>query len=147
LRKLVLVTLVFGVSLFACNCKFDKEKVRCDYYVYKMHDKSHQKNCIAYADSSSKAKVYDKAAEYYLIGGDLKNARLNANKALKMDRYYVLEYLGMVELIENHPKKAQQDFKMLKQKVKNNSYVVKDIQTLSKLYPNFDEMKALELLK
>jgi len=147
LRKLVLVALVFGVALYACNCKFDKEKIRCDYYVYKMHDKSHQKNCIAYADSSAKAKVYDKAAQYYLLGGDLKNARLNANQALKMKRYYVLEYLGMIELIENHPKKAKEAFKTFKQKVKDSSYVTKDIKAISKLYPNFDELKALKMLK
>ena len=147
MKKLFLATLVFGVALYACNCKFDKEKIRCDYYVYKMHDKSHQKNCIAYADSSAKAKVYDKAAEYYLLGGDLKNARLNANKALKMNRYYVLEYLGIIELIENHPKKAEAAFKALKQKVKESSYITKDIKAISKLYPNFDEMKALKLLK
>ncbi len=147
MKKFFITVFVLSSVLFACNCKFDKEKIKCDYYVYKNHDKSHQKNCIAYAKDSSNAKVYDKAALYYLLGGDTKNAKINAQKAIALKQYYALEYVGLADLIENKPKEAKKAFNLLNKKIKDNRYIVKDIQTIAKLYKNFDQVKALKMLK
>lgn len=147
MKKFFITAFVSSLALYACNCKFDKEKIRCDYYVYKQHDITYQKSCLAYAKNSAEAKVYDKAAEYFLLGGDIKNTKINAKKAIDLHQYYAAEYLGLANLLENKPKEAQKAFALLKQKVKNRNYIIKDIQNIAKIYKNFDEMEALKLLK
>ncbi len=135
-----------AVSLLACNCAIGRDMVRCDYYVVKEHDLSHQKDCVKYADSINKNSMYAKASWYYLLGGDMKKAKENAKEALKIGHHFAGEYLGFVYLIEKNSKEAKKYLNDFKQKVKNIDYVKKDIKTLKNIYKGFEATKAYNIL-
>ncbi len=146
MKKIILLTMVIFGYIYACNCKFDKEKIRCDYYVYKNHDLSHKKSCLSYAKDSEMSKVYDKAAFYYLLGGDIKKAKDNAKEAIKLGYKFANEYLGFAYLLENDTKNAKKAFKALRDSSKDINYIKRDITALKTLYSGFDIEKANEML-
>ncbi len=135
-KYLSILFMVSGV-LYACNCAVGRDMLRCDYYVGHKFDKSHQKECLNYANSINKDGMYAKASWYFLLGGDVKNAKINAKKALKIGHHYAAEYLGMAYLIENDTKNAKKEFSFFKNKVKKNQYIKKDLNILKHLYNNF----------
>ncbi len=141
--------ILFAVSgiLYACNCTIGKNMMKCDYYVGRKFDKTHQKECLSYANSINKDGMYAKAAWYFLLGGDIKNAKINAKKALKIGHHYAAEYLGMVYILENDIKNASKEFTFFKHKVKQNKYIKKDLNILKHIYGNFNDEEVLRMLK
>ncbi len=141
--------ILFAVSgiLYACNCTIGKNMMKCDYYVGRKFDKTHQKECLSYANSINKDGMYAKAAWYFLLGGDIKNAKINAKKALKIGHHYAAEYLGMVYILENDIKNASKEFAFFKHKVKQNKYIKKDLNILKHIYGNFNDEEVLKVLK
>jgi hypothetical protein len=146
LKILIISFSVLVANLYACNCKVEGEKIRCDYYVVKKHDLSRQKHCIKYAETIDKDNMPAKASWYYLLGGDTKKAKESANKALKIGQYFVSEYLSFVSLLEKNDKEAQKYFNELKKSVKDTEYVKRDIITMKNLYDSFDAEKASKML-
>ena len=146
--KIIIAILIVASSfLYACNCTINKNMMKCDYYVGKKFDKTHQKECLSFAKSIDKDGMYAKASWYYLVGGDIKSAKTDAKKALKMGYHYASEYLGMVYLLEDDMKNAKKEFTFFKHKVKQNRYIKKDLDTLKHLYNNLNDKKISEILK
>lgn len=145
-RYLVVLFAVSGI-LYACNCAIGKNMLKCDYYVGRKFDKTHQKECLNYANSINKDGMYAKASWYFLLGGDIKNAKINAKKALKIGHHYAAEYLGMVYILENDMKNARKEFAFFKHKVKQNKYIKKDLNILKHIYGNFNDEEVLRMLK
>ncbi len=130
----------------ACNCAIGRDMARCDYYVIRQHDLSHQKDCIKYADSINKNSMYAKASWYYLLGGDKKKAKENAKEALKIGHHYAAEYLGFLYAIDGDMKNAEKELKFFKEKVKNIDYAKKDIMVMHNIYKNFQYDKVYDTL-
>ncbi len=145
-RYLFTLMLISG-ALYACNCAIGRDMIKCDYYVGKKFDKTHQKECLDYASSINKDGMYAKASWYYLLGGDIKNAKINAKKALKIGHHYAAEYLGMVYILEHDIKSAKKEFSFFKNKVKQNQYIKKDVNILKHIYSNFNDKEVLQMLK
>jgi len=137
---------VTAISLWACNCAIGRDMVRCDYYVAKNHDLSHQKDCINYAKSIDKDSMFAKASWYYLLGGDKNSAIKSAKEALKIGHHFAGEYIGFAYLMEKNDKEAKKYLNDFKQKVKNIEYVKRDIETLKSIYKGFDSIKAYNIL-
>ncbi len=147
MKKLLFISLVSISSIYACNCIANKNMMKCDYYVGRKFDKTHQKECLNFANSVVKDGMYAKASWYFLLGGDIKNAKINAKKALKMGHHYAAEYLGMVYILENDMKNAKKEFDFFKNRVKQHQYIRKDLNVLKHLYDNFDDKSVLQMLQ
>ena len=145
-RYLIVLFAVSGI-LYACNCTIGKNMMKCDYYVGRKFDKAHQKECLSYANSINKDGMYAKAAWYFLLGGDIKDAKINAKKALNIGHHYAAEYLGMVYILENDIKNARKEFSFFKHKVKQNKYIKKDLNILKHIYGDFNDEEILRMLK
>jgi len=147
MKKIIAILIVASSFLYACNCTIGKNMIKCDYYVGKKFDKTHQKECLKYANSINKDGMYAKASWYYLLGGDIKNAKINAKKALKIGHHYAAEYLGIVYILENDMKNAKKEFSFFKNKIKENRYIKKDLSILKHIYSNFNDKEVLQMLK
>ena len=147
MKKVIAFLIVTSSLLYACNCAIGRNMIKCDYYVGKKFDKAHRKECLDYANSIIKDGMYAKASWYYLLGGDIKNAKINAKKALKLGHHYAAEYLGMVYILEHDIKSAKKEFFFFKNRVKQTQYIKKDLNILKHIYDNFDDQKVLQMLK
>ena len=147
MKKIILTVSIGFIAtslLYACDCTASKNMMKCDYYVGLKHDKTHQKECIDFAKIRDKNFVYGSAARYYLIGGDLKDAKEAAKKAVKIGQNYAYEYLGLAYLMEKKIEKAKKAFSKLK--IKDKKYMKKDIDILSSIYKDFNKKEAIKLL-
>ncbi len=144
-RYLFILFMASGI-LYACNCVVSRDMIKCDYYVGQKFDKSHQKECLNYAKSISKDAKFAKSSWYFLLGGDIKNAKINAKKALKIGHNYAAEYLGMAYMLENDIKNAKKEFNFFKHKVKQSGYIKKDLDILKHIYSNFNDKEVLKIL-
>ena len=144
-RYLFILFMASGI-LYACNCVVSRDMIKCDYYVGQKFDKSHQKECLNYAKSISKDAMFAKSSWYFLLGGDIKNAKINAKKALKIGHNYAAEYLGMAYMLENDIKNAKKEFNFFKHKVKQSGYIKKDLDILKHIYSNFNDKEVLKIL-
>ncbi len=143
MKKIVLVStvvLISATSLWSISCRCaasSKDLARCEYYVKEKFDLTHQKNCLDYADATIDA-LPAKAAWYYILGGNTKKAKESIEKALKLNQYFALEYLAIVLAIEKDYQNARKVFEEFKKKVKKHTFVKKDLETVKKIYKNFD---------
>ena len=139
MRILLIIVPLFLFAATCNKCALNKNQMKCEYYVAIKADKSKAKLCESYADYLDKTKVYGRAAWYYLLALKPKKAIEAAKNALKLGETYANEYLAESYLILGDKKKAKEHYK----KLQTNFFSKKNLQTLQKLYPNFDP-KELE---
>ncbi len=146
MKRFFILFLTLGALLYACNCKVEGEKIRCDYYVVKKHDTSKSNHCLKYAKTIYSDNMPAKASWYYLLGGDKENAKKSAKKALSIGLDFASEYLGFVYMLDKDYKNAQKQFEKLKKSVKDTDYVKRDIITMKNRFDSFDAEKASEMM-
>ena len=139
MRILLVIVPLFLLAATCNKCALNKNQMKCEYYVAIKGDKSKAELCESYADYLDKTKVYGRAAWYYLLALKPKKAIEAAKNALKLGEEYANEYLAESYLILGDKQKAKEYYK----KLSTHFFSKKNLQTLQKLYPNFDP-KELE---
>ena len=142
--KTPLLILFVTVSIFAdsnisCRgCAAGKSMLQCDYYVAKKGEKDKRHFCEIYAKVVDIDGASAKAAWYYLLAGKPHKALSAADKALQIGQHYAQEYRAFALWILKKPKEARQALEAFRRKGGGGEYLLRDLRTLERLYPEID---------
>jgi len=151
MKNLIFLPLLLGaVSLSAevdpsCRgCASGKLMLQCDYYVVKQGKMEMRSACEEYAKIVDVDGASAKAAWYYLLAGKVDKALDAAERAIKIGHVYANEYLAYALLVRGKENEAKSAMEKFRSGVQQNSFVKRDIEALTKLYPGVDFGKLKE---